>query len=346
MRIALAAAVLMLLPASARAEEPKITTITSSTHVSYVRPKFLPPQELAETMGARFEGTRGLIEWRDEAGAHTVEVRLNAPANLLILAGPSLDVAMAEGMIRGADQPPRQIAIEAMIVEVDESKTKKLGIDWDTMLQTSGTSVNWFWDEFHVPGGPPTLTRRDLFVQSRADLGRNLRLLQESGAATIRNAPHILTLNNRRASILDGQRVTYITRYSSFTNLFVTDSLDAGLKLSVLPSLGEAGYLTMNVRAELTRLASDISGSPVKDGQMVENTVIVKDGEPVLLGGFERTTESRLTRRVPVLGYILPFLFSRHETVRSTTHNFVVLTPHVVDLAPVLDERTKKDLGR
>src|SRR5262245_6415408 len=90
------------LPARAAAEEPRITTITSPVHVSYVRPQFLPPQALAEAMGVRFEGARGVLEWRDENGAHAVEVRRNDAANLLILSGASNEVAIAEGMVKGA----------------------------------------------------------------------------------------------------------------------------------------------------------------------------------------------------------------------------------------------------
>jgi type II secretory pathway component GspD/PulD (secretin) len=168
-----------------------------------------------------------------------------------------------------------------------------------------------------------------------------LRLLDEKGAATIRNAPRILTLNNRRATILDGQRVTYVTRYSSYANLFETDTLDAGLTLSVLPSLGESGYLTLDIRAELTSLSGNISGSPVKDGQIVENTVIVKDGETVLLGGFQRTVEERRHRRFPLLGYALPFLFSREISVKSRRESFVAITPRVVDLTAGVDEKTR-----
>ncbi len=169
----------------------------------------------------------------------------------------------------------------------------------------------------------------------------SLRLLQEVGAATFRDAPRILTVNNRRATILDGKRVTYITRYSSFTNLFETDTLDAGLTLSVLPSLGESGYLTLDIRAELTSLVQEISGSPVKDGQIVENTVLVKDGETVLLGGFVRTTEVKTRRRIPLLGSVLPFLFSREIANQSTIESYVAITPHVVDLAAGVDQKTK-----
>ena len=146
---------------------------------------------------------------------------------------------------------------------------------------------------------------------------------------------------NRRATILDGQRVTYITRYSSFTNLFATDSMDAGLRLSVLPSLGESGYLTLDLRAELTSLGASLSGSPTKDGQIVENTVVVKDGDTVLLGGFTRTNEQHSTRRFPLLGRVLPFLFSRDMVTRTTRQNFILITPHVVDLTGGVDPRIK-----
>ena len=296
MRIAPAALALLLLAATAAAQEPKVTTISSTTHVSYVRPKFLPPQELAETMGARFEGTRGLIEWRDEAGAHV------------------------HRQVAGLAQRWKHAELETGVQRVGDEQVGEAGVARDV------------GDALAVEdAGAPVVEGED--VRRVADRG---------GAGFLEHA-------QVAAEVDAGVRIGFPSREWSRGRReveLVPEPMDAGLKLSVLPSLGEAGYLTMNVRAELTRLASNISGSPVKDGQMVENTVIVKDGEPVLLGGFERTTESRLTRRVPVLGYILPFLFSRHETVRSTTHNFVVLTPHVVDLAPALDERTRKELGR
>ena len=208
------------------------------------------------------------------------------------------------------------------------------------MVRSSGTSLSYYWDE--LKRGGARITTRETQVRSNPSLSNSLRLLEESGALTTRDAPRILTLNNRRADILDGQRVTYVTRYSSYTNLFATDSMDAGLKLSVLPSLGESGYLTLDIRAELTSFVNLVSGSPMKDGQMVENTVIVKDGETVLLGGFQRELEQRVHRTLPVLGHVLPFLFSRNETTHTTTRSFVMLTPSVVDLAPPSGLGTEK----
>jgi len=323
----------------------------AQSRVAYIKPQYLPPGELARVLGAHEANGRGILSWQQADGTHTVEIRRNDAANLMILTGAPDDVGAVEAMIKAADLPPRQIMVEATIVEVDESKALDVGIDWPNLRvdlngsvgfnranlkierrsSSSGNTSDRLIDTRNAIAGAGNISIRDAF-----------RLLEEKGAATFRDAPRILTLNNRRASILDGQRVTYITRYSSFTNLFETDTLDAGLTLSVLPSLGESGYLTLDIRAELTTIDGNISGSPVKDGQIVENTVIVRDGETVLLGGFLRTVEQRSRRRFPLLGTVLPFLFSREISNRSRREKFVVLTPRVVDLGGNLDARTRE----
>jgi len=315
-----------------------------------LKPQFLPPAELELMLGARDVGGRSMIEWSSAGASHAVSVRRNDASNMLLLQGSSEDIATILAQAQTFDVAPRQIAIEAKIVEVDQDKARDLGIDWST-LQTSASgriSSSGRTDRQRIedPGFKQehtnTVTTTATDLSGFAQLNKVLQLLDENGAATVRDAPRILTLNNRSATILDGQRVTYVTRYSSYSNLFATDSMDAGLRLQVLPSVGESGYLRLDLRAELTSLSSNISGSPVKDGQIVENTVVVKDGESVLLGGFTRTLDRTQHRRFPVLGYVLPFLFSRDIHELSRHESFVVITPHVVDLNTALDETTRK----
>lgn len=272
--------------------------------VATYKPQYVPPAELARVLGIHERQGRESLEWRVGEGVRSVEVRRNDPANLIMLTGEAADVAMAEVLIKAADVQPRQIMVEAKIVEVNRTRAQELGFDW------SRFQVDVFYRREDTRYPFSSTFRKYEVINSQAVWANNLRLLHEQGAATFRDVPRILTLNNRRATILDGQRVTYITRYSSFTNLFETDTLDAGLTVSLQPSLGESGYLTLDIATELTALSSNISGSPVKDGQIVENTVVVKDGESVLLGGFQRT--------------------------------FIVLTARVVDLAAGLDDQTRK----
>jgi type II secretory pathway component GspD/PulD (secretin) len=300
-----------------------------------------------------------------------VEVRRNEAANLVLFTGSPGDVAAAVALAKLVDVAPRQIEIEVRLLEVNRGKARDLGIDWQRVVREAGPRGNWGYDEISTeqhehfkawtqhgvagnPDGSALTTeelarradggaiRRSAMATSTLDLGDVISFLDESGAASLRQAPRILTVNNRRATILDGQRVTYVARYSSYTNLFRTDSLDTGIRLSVVPSLGESGYLTLQVEAELTSLSPDsyISGSPVKDGQIIENTVVAKSGETVLLGGLTRTREEVRHRRFPILGRILPFLFSREIHNVQTMESYVLLTPRVVDLESGFDPRS------
>jgi type II secretory pathway component GspD/PulD (secretin) len=313
-----------------------------------IKPQYLPPPDLARILGVHDVDGRGVISWQEGGVTHSVDVRRNDAANLMIVTGAPGDVALVESMAKAADVAPRQIAIEARIVEIDTNKALDAGIDW-SMIRTDASLSQQDFSSIDRQSSDAfrSVQKRsqDAFrISANASLFDALRLLDEAGAATFRDAPRIVTLNNRRATILDGQRVTYITRYSSYTNLFETDTLDAGLTLTVTPSLGESGYLTLDLNAELTSLSSNISGSPVKDGQIVENTVVVKDGETILLGGFLRTVEQRRRRFFPVLGHVLPMVFSRETATRSRRESFVAVTPRVVDLAAKLDAATQEKL--
>ncbi|MBI1796711.1 MAG: hypothetical protein HYR74_06630 [Candidatus Eisenbacteria bacterium] len=309
----------------------------AAQRVATVKPQFLPPGELARALGVRERDGRGVLEWRAGADVRTVDVRRNDAANLIVLTGESEDVDAAEAMVKALDVAPRQILIEARIVEIDLTRARQLGMDWRTFDDVSYQRNDL--RDYRV--GPDFKDSRALF-QNRFFASADFAALQQNGVATTRDAPRVLTLNNRAANILDGQRVTYITRYSSYTNLFQTDTLDAGLALNVTPSLGESGYLTLDVRAELTQLVNQISGSPVKDGQIVENTVVMKDGDTVLLGGFERTADVRQRTGLPLLGRVLPFLFSRESTTHRERESFVALTARVVDTNAGPDPKTRE----
>jgi len=65
----------------------------------------------------------------------------------------------------------------------------------------------------------------------------------------------------------------------------------------------------------------------------------VKDGETVLLGGFQRNVEQHSTKRFPILGWVLPFIFSRDTRIDQTMDSYIVLTAQVVDMNPVMDEK-------
>lgn len=318
----------------------------STWRTQVISPHYLSPADLASALGAREVNGRTVVAWGEGESHHEVVLRRNDAANRLVLDGTRDDVDLLASQVEAFDVPPRQIALEARIIEVDTDAARDLGIDWsnvstnlsaDFTRQVTGraSSVSSTLNGSPNSSADQLSHDRSMLDSERASAGltNQLHLLEEKGAATYRDTPRILTLNNRKATILDGERTTYVTRYAAYTNLFETETMDSGLRLEVTPSLGESGYLRLDLRAELTSLSGSLSGSPVKTGQIVENTVMAKDGETVVLGGFTRTTDEHSRRRFPVLGSVLPFLFSR-EIVKQRHHeSLIVITPHVVDLA-------------
>jgi len=73
---------------------------------------------------------------------------------------------------------------------------------------------------------------------------------------------------------------------------------------------------------------------------MIENMVIVKDGESVFIGGLTRLVDEKTTKRFPLLGHILPFIFSNEVTYKDEIESIIILTPRVVDFNTTLDEKT------
>jgi type II secretory pathway component GspD/PulD (secretin) len=324
-------------------------------------PKHVPPAELQTALGSRESGGRSVIDWIIGGVGHSIEVRRNDPANLMLFSGDDAAVDAVQELVKAYDQAPRQIALEARIVEVDTDRARDLGIDWSQLsLSADGQQTASRRHQVSTQGGAFGEIKNkaeqadgSVAQTTRLSLANALHLLESKGAAKTRDVPRVITLNNRPATIFDGQRVTFTTRADGFAQIYVADTMDAGLKLEVTPSLVESGQLRLRLKAELTELApvndvvrpvqfATLAGSPIKRGQIVDNTIVARDGQLIVLGGFTRTIEAHSRQRFPILGSILPFLFSRDIVQQSHHESLITLTPRVVDLEVGPDAAQKK----
>ena len=357
--LALLVAGLALAPSAPASAAPQSRTI---------KPAYVSPRELSDMLGATEYAGAGVLRWAADGAEHLVTLRRNDAANLLVLEGEGADLDHVAAQAAVFDVAPRQIALEARIIEVDTDAARDLGVDWSAIR--SNAAVNWrgdftnMWRSVRYESGTSTGTTTDrqklesgnTNVQTSASLADALHLLEEKGAASFHDAPRLLTLNNRPATVLDGYRVTYVNRSNGYANIHQTETMDAGLRLEVTPSLGESGYMQLDLEAELSSLLqaelvglypvsrdfASVSGSPIKHGQILRNTVMAKDGETIVLAGFTRTVDMKSRRRFPVLGTVLPFLFSREMVTQRHHESIIVITPRVVDLTGGVGAREKE----
>jgi type II secretory pathway component GspD/PulD (secretin) len=316
----------------------------TGTTMEIIKPSYISPSDLITFLCAQNKKEDIYYFQLDvQENLPPVQIRFNDAANIIVLTGTRKGISITKKLIKAVDVPPSQIIIETKIIEISQEEIKDLGIDWEDLLKSANPYISYDYTkekyksilESKYEDDFSKTDRSARYLREGMDLRFDyfLHIIEETGKGTVYNAPRIVTVNNRQGNILDGQRVTYVSRYSSYSNLFETQTMDAGLNLNVLPSLGEKGYLTLEIVAKMTTLGESISGSPVEEGQMLENTVVVKDGQTILLGGFRRTKNHVTDRKLPILGSILPFLFSRKITTKETKEIFIVLTPHIINLA-------------
>ncbi|NQT26272.1 hypothetical protein HQ585_13020 [candidate division KSB1 bacterium] len=344
-------------------EGPDSTFCTSMKELNYVTPSELISTLMLEQVPS--SGYRSLV------GSEAVYLKFISANNQVLMSGSNWAITELSNTISAIDVPPRQIVIEVKIVEVDVEKMNETGLDWQNLLDNTDVNMSFissksiyddadeisqeysedqFRNGFSQYRENETLDRttnadhrRNGFTLdsrlSRMSVGDLIKIVHESGSGNVVNIPKIVTINNKTGKILDGHRITYVSKYSSYSNLFESEEMTAGISLAVTPSLGKSGYLRMDVVAKITSLGEIISGSPSESGQILENTVIVKDCEPFLLGGFKQVQTQKIKRKVPLLGVILPFLFSRDVNIEVTKDILLVLTPKVIDLnSPVIEE--------
>ncbi|HEY5480580.1 MAG TPA: type II and III secretion system protein, partial [Verrucomicrobiae bacterium] len=201
-------------------------------------------------------------------------------------------------------------------------------------------------------------------VLGAGDLTATISALEQSGESQTLSAPRLTVLNNRPASISDGQVHYYYEEYSvsSTVQQYYTASsiypsgkptkITAGAELNVLASVsgdGQSILLALNPKVNTQVLletyttisqytAADTKPNtfdiklPTYRTQEISTRVAVKSGETVVMGGVLAREKSIYVESVPVLGDIpiLGALFRRRTEQDTPRYLLVFVTATIV----------------
>src|SRR5205823_7379892 len=141
--------------------------------------------------------------------------------------------------------------------------------------------------------GSVTIPGTDIKI---ANLQVLARALEGDSGANVLSTPNVLTLDNEEAKIVVGQNVPFITgtytpSSGSATNPFQTiERKDIGLTLRVTPQVSEAGAVKLKIFQEVSNVTRDKalvqSADIITNKRSLESTVLVDDGQIVVLGGL------------------------------------------------------------
>lgn len=169
-----------------------------------------------------------------------------------------------------------------------------------------------------------------------------LNALQSDTGSNVLSTPSIMTMDNQPASILVGQEIPITTGEalgSANTNPFRTiERKDVGIKLEVRPQINEGDAIKMFIRQEVSSVlgpVSTVSSELITNKREVETTVMVKDGQIIVLGGLIEDDEQVSVDKVPVLGDIpvLGRAFRSEGKSKRRTNLMVFMRPTIVKTA-------------
>jgi type IV pilus assembly protein PilQ len=236
--------------------------------------------------------------------------------------------------LRAVDFPRPQVMIEARIVEVDQSFSKQLGVNWSGTIKAGnfvGKTVGAFVDTGSLPvsGGIG-------FVSSSAILELELAAMEKGGYGKVISRPNVFARDKQPARIVKGSEVPY--QQAAGDGATATSFKEAALSLDVTPFIDDTGVrLDIKLAKNEPDFANALNGVPPIKTVSLASNVRVKLGATIALGGVYSTVETTQERRVPGLASI-PFLgrIFRYETQSTSTAELILfITPTLVPAADV-----------
>lgn len=286
-------------------------------------------------------------------------IQADPSTNSLIITATDALYRQLRAVIDQLDGRRAQIYIEAMIVEVSEKKLAQAGFQWAGAAGTNNVvGVGTSLATGGIPGlfslvGASKSTVSSLnglnvgYVHKLADgtynLGALASFLETNADANILSRPNMVALDNEEAKIVVGRNVPFVTgsytngstnTSSGTVNPFTTvERKDVGLTLRVKPQVGDGGTVRMTVFQEKSDLESTNSTQgPTTTKSSIETTVVIDDGQTMVLGGLLKDQYGNDDSQVPVLGDIpvLGNLFKSRSRSRDKTNLMVFLRPVVM----------------
>ncbi|MBI5185073.1 MAG: type IV pilus secretin PilQ [Nitrospinae bacterium] len=281
---------------------------------------------------------------KSERGKITVDQRTFT----LILVDVKESLKKMQDLIHILDTPPKQVSIEARIVEVKRNYSKQLGIRWggNADMLTNSTFPN----NIGLNGGAGGNYVVDLPAAAGAGAGGalgvvlghvvdgnyldiQLSALESAGKGKIISNPRITTKDNVQASIESGNSIPYETVSQDGT---ATEWKNATIKLATTPHITPDGYVSLVINAAKDEPDSSIkstSGVPSISTRTVTTEIIVRNGDTIVLGGLFKKTATNTNKGVPWLSRVpaLGWLFKNKDDVEGEEELLIFITPRILE---------------
>lgn len=347
------------------------------TQVRYLR--YADAEELSTKLQQHFAGQAqapggGQAAGGGGANQDGINVWADTQTNALVIDAPPKMMRSIMQIVDKLDIRRAQVLVEAIIVELIADEKNELGVTW----AIEGASTNAPIGVTNFPsfmngvvqlgaaaqGGvadPTGLIGEGItfgvgrISDGSVSFAAILRALEADADTNIISTPSVVTTDNEEATLNVGQEVPFVTGSYSNTgsaggavNPFQTiQRQQIGVKLAITPQINEGDSLLLDISQEISSIAQSAANAVdlITNQRIVETTVIVDDGQILVLGGLLEDALRESDQRVPVLGSIpvLGALFRSQKTEKIKTNLMIFIKPTILrDAATTAFETNQK----
>jgi general secretion pathway protein D len=334
------------------------------TQVRYLR--YADAEELATKLQEHFSSQVQAAGGQAAGAAANREVSVwaDTQTNALVVNAPPKLMRSLMQIVDKLDIRRAQVLVEAIIVEIIADKKNELGTSWAVEGSGSNTpiAVTNFPDFLSgVVQLEPGLIGEGVTIgvgrisEDGVSFAAILRALEGDADTNIISTPSVVTTDNEEATLNVGQEVPFVT--GSFTNTGSTagsvnpfqtiQRQQIGVKLAITPQINDGDSMVLNISQEISNIAQSAAGAVdlITNQRIVETTVIVDDGEILVLGGLLEDVLRESDQKVPVLGSIplVGNLFRARKTEKVKTNLMIFIRPTILrDAATTAIETNQK----
>ena len=336
--------VLLIAPAAeiAQREEEELKSSQKVEQLAPLRTDFIQVdyRKASEMMGtiqsAKLVSERGFIMADDETNVLMVRESVKA-------------IEEIRATLKRFDVEVEQVLVEARLVNATSNVTKDLGVKWGFGYNDVDNGKGWILNndigsiDF---GSPPTNAGLQVDLGATAAnagsiaigfkpgasslLALELSALESDGKAEIVSQPKVLTTNGKQAKIESGSEIPYQTVEDGEVSI---EFKDVVLSLDVTPRINPGDRIAMELVIKQDSIGQVLPNGELSiDNNELKTTVVVPDGQTIVLGGVFKNETSETINKVPLLGDlpIMGALFRNKENTSEKTELLIFITPKLV----------------
>ncbi len=320
------------------------------------------------------------------ASVEGLRITADPATNSVVLVGSRRDYETVRDVIEELDIRRKQVFVEAAILEVGLDNIKSLGGNFSLGFTINDDNLGFGGQQ--LPGVPSLLgvgaddssivnlvgSLSGLFlgvigeevdpdgsgpIPPIPSFSAIYQALTSVTDVNVLSTPSIITTDNEPAEIVVADVIPFPTGSTVGTSgvtVQTIERLPVGIRLNITPQIGDGEYLNLNITTEVSATRDAPTGLNTSEfgiattTRSADSSVVVKNGQTLVIGGLVQDSESVLQNKTPLLGDIplIGNLFKFKQTTNRKLNLMILLTPRIVesefDMRQLLEEQQNRKM--